>query len=96
MPAIDLATASRRSNRPAHAHRVRQYSLEQTVKELQERASREDKRRTAMFRVGGSILVLIGCFGMSIAKGWILLPQASVVAIGMAAYTILFAGLMSD
>jgi hypothetical protein len=96
MPAIDLATASRRSNRPGHAQRVHQYSVERAVAELQFRAAKQDRRRTTMLRISGSVLVLLGCFGLAIGKGWILAPQAATVAIGMAAFTILLAELMSD
>lgn len=49
-----------------------------------------------MIRIIGSLLVLLGCFAVAVTKGWILLPQACCVAIGLCAYTALMAEVNSD
>jgi hypothetical protein len=96
MPAIDLATAARNSNRPAHARRVEQHSLNLAVNAIKKLEAARKKRRNAMVRIVGSIVVLLGCFAFGIGKGWILVPQATCVFIGMLAFAALFAEGKSD
>ncbi len=97
MSAIDLATAAKRiSTRPGHVRRVEQHTLNLAVAQLREVEETRKRRRRAMVRIIGSILVLLGCFATAIGNHWILLPQATCVLIGMLAFAALFAEAKSD
>jgi hypothetical protein len=95
MPAIDLAKAARHSNRPAHARRVEQHSLNLAVQQIKEIEAARKKRRNAMVRIVLSLLAILGAFAIALANHWMTWQQAATVALGLAGVTMLVAEIVS-